>query len=197
MVAAGQGKALEFLTGYLIEYSLSIDNIFVFVLIFSFFRVPAEYQHRVLFWGILSALILRGAMIGLGVQLVERFAWVMYLFGAFLVLTGLKMLFSRQAGGENLEDNLVNRWCGGSAGYGPVPRRELPGARGRRVAPDPAGRGAGDGRGDGRALRGGFHPAIFGVTRDPFIVYTSTFARSSACVRCISCWQEWFTGSCT
>jgi tellurite resistance protein TerC len=99
LVWHGQGpdKALEFLTGYLIEYSLSLDNLFVFVLIFSSLAVPAAYQHRVLFWGILSALILRGAMIGLGVQLVERFHGVLYLFGAFLLFTGLKMFFSKKA----------------------------------------------------------------------------------------------------
>ena len=81
----GYAKALEFLTGYLVEYSLSVDNIFVFVLVFSYFAVPAAYQHRVLFWGILSALILRGVMIGVGVALVETFHWVLYLFGAFLI----------------------------------------------------------------------------------------------------------------
>ncbi len=74
----GRAKALEFLTGYLVEYSLSIDNIFVFVLVFSYFAVPATYQHRVLFWGILSALILRGAMIGVGVAFVETFHWALY-----------------------------------------------------------------------------------------------------------------------
>src|ERR1700721_1767928 len=73
------------LTGFLVEYSLNIDNIFVFVLVFSYFVVPAAYQHRVLFWGILSALILRGLMIGVGVALVSAFHWVLYLFGAFLV----------------------------------------------------------------------------------------------------------------
>src|SRR6266446_9021268 len=92
----GHAKALEFLTGYMVEYSLSVDNIFVFVLIFSYFAVPAAYQHRVLFWGILSALILRGVMIGVGVALVEAFHWALYLFGAFLVFTGLKMSFSRK-----------------------------------------------------------------------------------------------------
>jgi tellurite resistance protein TerC len=87
---------LEFQTGYLVEYSLSIDNIFVFVLLFSYFAVPAAYQHRVLFWGILSALILRGVMIGIGVAFVEFFHWALYLFGAFLLFTGLKMFFSRK-----------------------------------------------------------------------------------------------------
>jgi tellurite resistance protein TerC len=93
----GQAKALEFLTGYLVEYSLSVDNIFVFVLIFSYFGVPAAYQRRVLFWGILSALTLRGVMIGAGVAFVETFRWALYLFGAFLLLTGVKMFFTRKS----------------------------------------------------------------------------------------------------
>src|SRR5260221_5610799 len=80
----------------MVEYSLSVDNIFVFVLVFSYFSVPAAYQQRVLFWGIFSALILRGVMIGVGVALVEAFHWVFYLFGAFLVFTGLKMFFGRR-----------------------------------------------------------------------------------------------------
>jgi tellurite resistance protein TerC len=87
---------LEFLTGYMVEYSLSVDNIFVFVLVFSYFAVPAAYQHRVLFWGILSALILRGVMIGVGVVFVETFHWALYLFGAFLLFTGIKMSVSRK-----------------------------------------------------------------------------------------------------
>jgi TerC family integral membrane protein len=87
--------ALEFLTGYLIEYSLSVDNIFVFVLIFSFFRVPAAYQHRVLFWGILGALVMRATLILAGTALIEQFHWVIYLFGAFLVFTGIRMAFQK------------------------------------------------------------------------------------------------------
>ena len=87
----GSRYALEFLTGYLIEKALSVDNIFVFVLVFSYFRVPPQYQHRVLFWGILGALAMRGALIGAGAYLVQRFDWVMYVFGAFLVLTAIRM----------------------------------------------------------------------------------------------------------
>ncbi len=94
--AVSNGEAsLEFLTGYLIEYSLSVDNIFVFVLIFSFFRVPAVYQHRVLFWGILGALVMRATLILVGTALIERFHWVLYLFGAFLVFTGIRMAFHK------------------------------------------------------------------------------------------------------
>ncbi|GIV95482.1 MAG: membrane protein [Herpetosiphonaceae bacterium] len=89
--SAGAETGLEFLTGYLIEKALSVDNIFVFVLIFSYFNVPPRYQHRVLFWGILGALLMRGTMIGAGAYLIARFHWIIYLFGGFLVLTGIRM----------------------------------------------------------------------------------------------------------
>jgi len=87
----GLGKAQLFFTGYLIELSLSVDNLFVFLLIFSYFKVPKEYQHRVLFWGILGALIMRMIMIFAGAELVDRFHWIIYIFGVFLVYTGLSM----------------------------------------------------------------------------------------------------------
>ena len=87
----GSRAALEFVTGYLIEYSLSIDNIFVILLIFSYFRIPDKYQHRVLFWGILGALVMRGGMIAAGAFLIARFHWIIYVFGAFLVFTGIRM----------------------------------------------------------------------------------------------------------
>jgi TerC family integral membrane protein len=89
----GTHAALTFLTGYVIEESLSVDNIFVIVLIFSYFRVPAKYQHRVLFWGIIGALIMRGTFIGLGALLLARFHWVIYVFGAMLIVTGVRMAF--------------------------------------------------------------------------------------------------------
>jgi tellurite resistance protein TerC len=89
---AGGAKALEFFTGYVIEYSLSADNVFVFALLFSYFAVPAHYQHKVLFWGILGALVMRLGMILLGAALIAKFAWIIYVFGAFLVVTGIKML---------------------------------------------------------------------------------------------------------
>lgn len=89
-------KAIEFLTGYLIELSLSVDNLFVFVLIFSYFKVPAKYQHRVLFWGVMGALVMRVIMILIGSELIERFHWVIYIFGAFLVYTGVKMFRSEE-----------------------------------------------------------------------------------------------------
>ncbi len=93
--AIGRQKALEFLTGYLIEESLSVDNLFVFIMIFSFFGIEARYQHRILFWGIIGAIIMRAVFIFAGVAIIEKFAWVMYIFGAFLVYTGIHMLFEK------------------------------------------------------------------------------------------------------
>lgn len=88
----GPQKAAEFLTGYIIEKSLSVDNLFVFALIFSYFRVPAAYQHRVLFWGVLGAIVMRGVLILIGAGMISRFHWIAYLFGAFLLYTGYRML---------------------------------------------------------------------------------------------------------
>lgn len=96
--AFGPQRGMEFLTGYLIEKALSVDNIFVFVLIFGAFSVPEAYQHRVLFWGILGALVMRAIFVGLGAALIASFHWVLYLFGAFLVITGIKMLVMRDQG---------------------------------------------------------------------------------------------------
>ena len=98
----------KYLTGYLVEKSLSVDNIFVISMIFSFFAVPALYQHRVLFWGILGALVMRGAMIGIGTKLIAEFHWVLYLFAAFLILTALKMLFLK-VDHTDLNQNVVVR----------------------------------------------------------------------------------------
>jgi tellurite resistance protein TerC len=91
----GPQPALEFLTGYIIEKSLSVDNIFVFVLIFSYFKVPARYQHKVLFWGILGALVMRAIFIFAGIALLQRLHWVIYIFGALLILTGIKMAIEK------------------------------------------------------------------------------------------------------
>src|SRR6516165_10631655 len=169
----GNAKALEFLTGYLVEYSLSVDNIFVFVLVFSYFAVPAAYQHRVLFWGIFSALILRGVMIGIGVAFVERFHWALYLFGVFLLFTGIKMFFSEKKAVDITRNpliRLVRRLLPVSESYHGAQFTVL--CKGRRLltpltlvlimieltdvlfALDSI-------------------PATFGITRDPFIVYTS------------------------
>ncbi|GDY21056.1 membrane protein [Verrucomicrobiota bacterium] len=170
---AGSQKALEFFTGYLIEKSLSVDNVFVFALLFSYFAVPPLYQHKVLFWGILGALLMRAVMIVAGAALIAKFAWIIYVFGGFLILTGIKMIVKRE---EEIhpERNPVVRWF-------------------KRLMPVTA-----DYRGDKFFVREhGLRmatplfvvlllveitdvifavdsiPAIFAVTTDPFIVYTS------------------------
>ena len=91
----GHDKGLEFLTGYLVELSLSVDNLFVFLLIFAYFKVPAQYQHKVLFWGIIGALVMRAIFIGAGIALIQKFHWIIYVFGAVLVISGLKMAFEK------------------------------------------------------------------------------------------------------
>jgi tellurite resistance protein TerC len=96
----GREEAVQFTTGYLIELSLSLDNILVIALIFSAFRVPTQHQHRVLFWGILGALVMRGVMIAVGAALIREFDWVLYVFGVFLVSTGIKMLFAEKGNVE-------------------------------------------------------------------------------------------------
>ncbi|MCX6120040.1 MAG: TerC family protein [Ignavibacteriales bacterium] len=105
----GRESALQFFTGYLIEKSLSIDNLFVFLLLFSYFKVPAKYQHKVLFWGILGALIMRGVLIVLGAALITRFHWLLYIFGLFLVVTGVKMSFQKEKKEVHPERNIVVR----------------------------------------------------------------------------------------
>ena len=99
-------RALEFLTGYVIEYSLSVDNIFVFILIFSYFSIKPHYQHKILFWGILGALIMRGIFIFAGVTLINRFYWIIIIFGGFLVFTGIRMLFKKEVA-VNPEKNTI------------------------------------------------------------------------------------------
>jgi tellurite resistance protein TerC len=112
LFAAGLGhwKAREeaemFVTGYLLELSLSMDNVFVIALLFAYFKVPSEHQHRVLFWGIIGALVMRGVLIGVGAALVMRFSWVLYFFGAFLLFSGIKMFFAGDSGVEP-ENNFV------------------------------------------------------------------------------------------
>ena len=106
--AWGKGPALEFLTGYLIEKSLSIDNIFVFVMLFGYFAVPREYHHRVLFWGLLGALLMRGVFIGVGAYVLEQFHWVLYVFGAILIVTGIKMMMRQES--HSPENNPILRW---------------------------------------------------------------------------------------
>ncbi|KUO65235.1 MAG: TerC family protein [Lutibacter sp.] len=101
-VYMGEVKAMEFLTGYIIEKSLSIDNLFVFIMIFSYFNVDKKYQHKVLFWGIIGALIMRSIFIFAGVALINKFHWIIYIFGAFLIFTGVKMLFQKD---EKMDPN--------------------------------------------------------------------------------------------
>src|ERR1044071_10014178 len=168
----GPDRALDFLTGYLIEYSLSVDNIFVFVLIFAYFKVPPISQHRVLVWGILGALIMRGIMIWLGVSLVSAFHWILYIFGVFLIVTGIRMAFSKQQ--TDFGDSWFLRMC----------RRVMPVTRDFRGSHFTA-------RIDGRLMLTPLAlvllvidvmdlvfavdsiPAVFAITQDTFIVYTS------------------------
>jgi tellurite resistance protein TerC len=104
--------ALKFITGYLIELSLSIDNIFVIAIIFASFKIPQKYQHRVLFWGILGAIVFRGLMISFGVIIINKFAWTTYLFGAFLLFTAVKMLFSKEDDDFEPKDSFVYKMIG-------------------------------------------------------------------------------------
>lgn len=103
----GKEKAFEFLTGYIIEKSLSVDNLFVFIMIFTYFNVEPKYQHKILFWGILGALIMRAIFIFAGVALINKFHWIIYIFGAFLIFTGIKMLFHKDEKIEPEKNPLV------------------------------------------------------------------------------------------
>ena len=169
----GAKTGLEFLTGYLIEKALSVDNIFVFLVIFSYFRVPGALQHRVLFWGILGALVTRAIFILLGAALLHRFHWVVYLFGAFLVFTGIKLLLQGESE-VHPERNPVLRLFA----------RLVPSVsdyRGARFSVVEAGRRYATPlltvlvvvETTDLVFAVDSIPAIFAVTRDPFIVYTS------------------------
>src|ERR1700751_1578914 len=169
----GPDKALEFLTGYVIEYSLSVDNIFVFVIIFAYFKVPPMAQHRALVWGIVGALVMRGIMILLGVTLVSRFHFILYIFGIFLVVTGIRMLFGK-AGEPDFGNSLVMRFCRDWIPITPKFYGEDFRARvNNRWMLTPL----------GVALividvmdlifAVDSIPAVFAITQDPFIVYTS------------------------
>ncbi len=106
----GSTAATEYLTAYLIEWTLSVDNLFVFIIVFNYFKVPDEYQHRVLFWGILGALVLRGIFISAGVTLINHFEWLVYLFGGFLVFTGIKIFFHKEDDETDLSKNIIVRF---------------------------------------------------------------------------------------
>jgi tellurite resistance protein TerC len=170
----GSQKALEFLTGYLIEKALSVDNIFVFVVLFASFAVPKIYQHRVLFWGVIGALLMRAIFIGLGAALISRFHWIMYVFGAILIYTGLKLMRQGDDHDPHPEKNPIYK----------LGRRLFP------AVPEYHGKAffiMKDGRRFATPLlmvliaieatdvvfAVDSIPAIFAITTDPFIVYTS------------------------
>jgi tellurite resistance protein TerC len=169
----GADPALEYLTGYVIEKSLSVDNIFVFVVVFGALGIPALYQHRVLFWGIVSALVLRGGMIAGGAALLHRFHWVIYLFGAFLVVTGVKLFLARAAvphPEQSAAFRLLRRIVPGT------PRldgnRFFTAENGRRVA-TPLFFALALIELTDVVFAVDSIPAIFAVTDDPYIVFTS------------------------
>ena len=170
---AGPQKGLEFFTGYLIEYSLSADNVFVFVLIFSYFAVPAQWQHKVLFWGVLGALLMRLAMIGLGVAVIGRFGWILYLFGVFLIFTGLKMIFGKR-NEIHPEQNPVVRWIRKLVPVSPDYHEDRFVTRvNARLVATPLLIVLVCIEVSDLVFAVDSIPAIFGVTLDPFIVYTS------------------------
>jgi tellurite resistance protein TerC len=175
---SGQQPAMEYLTGFVVEKSLAMDNIFIIATIFSFFAIPREYQHRVLLYGILGVIVLRGIMIAGGAAIVENFHWVLYLFAGFLVITGIRMLFQSEHGGS-IEDNAVLKFL----------RRRLPVTESLHgdsfIVRQP------DATGKLKTFATPLLlalimveladlvfavdsiPAIFAITTDPFIVYTS------------------------
>jgi tellurite resistance protein TerC len=174
---AGRGPGLEFLTGYLIELALSVDNIFVFVLLFTYFRVPPKHQHRVLFWGVLGALAMRGSMIAAGAFLITRFHWVIYVFGAFLVFTGIRMATQDELEIEpeaNPVLKLVRRVIPVSPYYSGQHFFTRMDVRGRlRRAATPLFVVLVLVETTDLIFAVDSIPAVFAVTRDPFIVYTS------------------------
>jgi TerC family integral membrane protein len=170
----GHAKGVEFLTGYLVEYSLSVDNIFVFVLVFSSFKVPTQYQHRVLFWGILSALVLRGAMIAAGVKSIQAFQWTLYFLGAFLLFSGAKMLWHGRSSRDFTQGwlvDLIRRFVPiVDRYYGPRFSVRLPDGR---LALTPLALALVIIEVTDLLFAVDSIPAILGITTDPFIVYNS------------------------
>lgn len=106
----GESQAIDYITAYMIELSLSLDNLFVMSVILTYFHVPRKYQHRVLFWGIIGVLLMRAAMISAGVAIIESFQWALYIFAGFLVITGIKMLLAKNGEDEKIEDNFLVRF---------------------------------------------------------------------------------------
>ena len=169
----GPDKALEFFTGYVIEYSLSVDNIFVFVIIFAYFKVPPMAQHRALVWGIVGALVMRGIMILLGVTLVSRFHFILYIFGIFLLVTAIRMLFGK-AGEPDFGKSLVMRFCRNWIPITPEFYGEDFRARvNNRWMLTPLGVALIVIDVMDLVFAVDSIPAVFAITQDPFIVYTS------------------------
>ena len=169
----GPEKAVEFLTGYVIEYSLSVDNIFVFVLIFQYFQVPPMAQHRALTWGIVGALVMRGVMIWLGVALVERFDFILYLFGAFLLVSAWRMFFVKQEA-KDFGQSWIMRCCNWAIPVTPVFHGEHFKARvNDRWMLTPLALALIVIDVMDLVFAVDSIPAVFAITRDPFIVYTS------------------------
>ena len=173
----GRDAGLEYFAGYVIEKALSVDNIFVFILIFGFFRVPAQYQHRVLFWGILGALVMRGALIAAGAYLIEQFHWVIYLFGGFLVFTGIRMATHVEQDIDperNPVLRLVRRFVAVTPAYhGQTFFVRLGEGGARRLAATPLFVVLVLVETTDLIFAVDSIPAIFAVTQDPFIVYSS------------------------
>ncbi|MHB8502225.1 MAG: TerC family protein [Candidatus Acidiferrales bacterium] len=170
---SGEQRGLEFFTGYVIEKALSIDNLFLFLVIFRAFKVDEKVQHRILEWGILGALVMRGAMIAAGAGLIQRFSWVLYVFGAFLVFAGLHMLFAKK---EKMhpEQNRISRFTSKHLRV----TREYQGNKffvreGGRLFATPLLVVLLIVEITDVTLAVDSIPAVFGITRDPFIVYTS------------------------
>ena len=176
----GATSGMDYFTGFLIEKSLSMDNVFLIAVIFGFFAIPRVYQHRVLFWGIMGVIVLRAIMIGLGATLVSEFSWILYVFGAFLLITGVKMLTMAEKP-IDLEKNPVLRWMRGHMNI----TNDLHGNRFWIQKPDPKRDGAMSWFATPLFLAlvlieladlvfaVDSVPAIFAITQDPFIVYTS------------------------
>jgi tellurite resistance protein TerC len=191
MQFSGRKAAIDFFTGYLVEQSLSIDNMMVIAMIFAYFRVPQQHQHRILFWGVLGAFVLRGVMIGLGAALIHRFEWVIYIFGALLLITAVKMLITNVEEihpERNLAVRLARRLYPVTTEFhGGRFFVHINGGADHAAGGGPATAGSGHGR---KAMTPLFLalilvetsdvmfaidsiPAIFAITRDPFIVFTS------------------------
>jgi tellurite resistance protein TerC len=169
----GATPALEFLTGYLVEQSLSLDNVFIFLLVFRAFAIEPRFQHRALFWGLLGALLLRGTMIGLGTVLLARFSWVLYVFGGFLLVVGARMLF-RGSPQFHPEGNRILKWARRvfTVSEGHTDRKFFVTEKGR-LAVTPLFLALIVIESADVLFALDSVPAVFGITRDPFLVYTS------------------------